>query len=243
MDFRVKHHQLFLSPEILPIRRSRGSISAALRRNQSPLLRNPTAAVNRGRPLPHLLRQVLDKKRIPKRLHHEEHNILVPALRALQSLPNHGEMIVRGLLLLLQPHDLHFQQTTKLALVGVHEIIGSVLGSSTMSYVFFKNGGGPISLSPSNGRGTEPIIISPSPPPPITPGMPKPSSSTRKTIGSSFTAMPSSDIICCTCTSIFGKNKPDPLRGFGFLEMGWCEICEFSRHQTEKSDLERKSLG
>ena len=41
----------------------------------------------------------------------------------------------------------------KLLLVALHDTIGSVAGSSTMSYVLVRNGGGPGSCRPSIGLG------------------------------------------------------------------------------------------
>ncbi|MCI63897.1 hypothetical protein A2U01_0085154, partial [Trifolium medium] len=41
----------------------------------------------------------------------------------------------------------------KLSREALQETIGSVSGSSTISYVFLRNGGGPVSCNPSIGFG------------------------------------------------------------------------------------------
>jgi len=58
-------------------------------------------------------------------------------------------------------------QTTKLLLVGLHDSIGSVAGSSTMSYVLLRNGGGPVPLG--IGDGVCCCCCAPPPPPPPPP--------------------------------------------------------------------------
>ena len=62
-------------------------------------------------------------------------------------------------------------QTTKLLLVGLHDSIGSVAGSSTMSYVLLRNGGGPVPLGIGDGVCccccAPPPPPSPPPPPPL----------------------------------------------------------------------------
>lgn len=58
-------------------------------------------------------------------------------------------------------------QTMKLFLPLLHEITESVEGSSTISYVLVKNGGGPISFNPSIGRGEEDEAEPEASPPPL----------------------------------------------------------------------------